>query len=344
MSKIIWYDGEEDKWMNTISKLENLFAVINETADLIAKECQLSYIEAVAETGDNIFHSAILQDGLSEITVKNLKRKYETINIKTFHKEEIRKAFQLSILKGLKEGAHPNHQMTPDTIGLFLGYLVSKFVGNQKDLSLLDPAVGTGNLLTTILNYISIEHIESYGVDVDDLLIKLAYINANLQEHPVQFFNQDSLERLLIDPVDIVVSDLPVGYYPNDIEASKYKLQADEGHSFSHHLFIEQSIKHTKENGYLFFIVPNSLFGTKEAPKLNQYLREVAVVQGFIQLPYSLFKDEKHGKSILILQKKGNNSNILKQALLVELPKLTNKEAMNSIMKQIDNWFRENKK
>lgn len=329
--------------MKTVSKIENLFAVINETADLIAKECQLTYIEAVAETGENIFHGSILQEDLSEITEKSLKRKYESINIDSFDKEELRKAYQLSILKGLKEGAHPNHQMTPDTIGLFLGYLVSKFVGNQKDISVLDPAVGTGNLLTTILNYLTIERVDSYGIDVDDLLIKLAFINANLQEHPVQFFNQDSLEHLLIDPVDIVVCDLPVGYYPNEIEASKYELKADEGHSYSHHLFIEQSMKHTKENGYLFFIVPNSLFDTKEAPKLNRYLKEVAIIQGFIKLPLSLFKDEKHGKSILILQKKGENSIPPKQAMLAELPKFSNKEAMNSIMKQIDQWFRDNK-
>jgi site-specific DNA-methyltransferase (adenine-specific) len=295
------------------------------------------------KTGENIFHGSILQEDLSEITEKSLKRKYESINIDSFDKEELRKAYQLSILKGLKEGAHPNHQMTPDTIGLFLGYLVSKFVGNQKDISVLDPAVGTGNLLTTILNYLTIERVDSYGIDVDDLLIKLAFINANLQEHPVQFFNQDSLEHLLIDPVDIVVCDLPVGYYPNEIEASKYELKADEGHSYSHHLFIEQSMKHTKENGYLFFIVPNSLFDTKEAPKLNRYLKEVAIIQGFIKLPLSLFKDEKHGKSILILQKKGENSIPPKQAMLAELPKFSNKEAMNSIMKQIDQWFRDNK-
>ncbi|MGM7720845.1 class I SAM-dependent methyltransferase [uncultured Metabacillus sp.] len=329
--------------MKTVSKIENLFAVINETAELIAKECQMTYIEAVSETGDNLFQGSILQEGLSEITQKSLKRKYEAIQISALNKEEIRKAYQLAILKGLKEAAHPNHQMTPDTIGIFLGYLVSKFVSNQKNISILDPAVGTGNLLTTIINYLSNKQVDSYGVEVDDLLIKLAYISANLQEHPVQFFNQDSLERLLIDPVDIVVCDLPVGYYPNDVEALRYELRADEGHSYSHHLFIEQSINHVKEDGYLFFIVPNSLFDTKEAPKLNQYLRKTAIIQGFIQLPLSLFKDEKHGKSILIVQKKGETSKPPKQAMLVELPKFSNKEAMNSIMKQIDQWFKENK-
>lgn len=143
--------------------------------------------------------------------------------------------------------------------------------------------------------------------------------------------------------VDLVVCDLPVGYYPNDLEAAKYELKADEGHSYSHHLFMEQSIKHIKEDGYLFFVVPNSLFETKEAPKLNEYLRKAAIIQGFIKLPLSLFKDERHGKSILILQKKGEKATQPKQAILAELPKFSNKEAMNSIMKQIDKWFSENK-
>jgi len=329
--------------MKTLSKIENLFTVINETADLLAAECKISYIEALAETGENLFQGTILQENLSEVTVKSLERKYDSVSLHTFDKEEIRKAYQLAILKGLKEGAQPNHQMTPDTIGLFLGYLVSKFIGQRNVLSILDPAVGTGNLLTTTLNYLAIENTNSYGVEVDDLLIRLAYINANLQEHPTQFYNQDSLERLLIDPVDVVVCDLPVGYYPNDLEASRYELKADEGHSYSHHLFMEQSIDHIKEDGYLFFIVPNSLFETKEAPKLNKYLKETAIIQGFIKLPLSLFKDERHGKSILILQKKGPEAKMPKQAILAELPKFSNVDAMNSIMKQMDQWFKDNK-
>jgi len=331
------------KSMQTLSKVENLFTVINETAELLSKDLQITYIEAVAETGENLFQNAILQEELSEVTIKSLQRKYDSLHIQSYDKESLRKGYQLAILKGLKDGAHPNHQMTPDTIGLFMGYLMNKFLTDKKQLSILDPAVGTGNLLTTILNYLSKETIESYGVDVDDLLIRHAYINANLQEHPINFYNQDSLERLLIDPVDAVVCDLPVGYYPNDVEAARYELKSDEGYSYSHHLFMEQSLNHTKEEGYLFFIVPNSLFETKEAPKLNEYLRSTAIIQAFVKLPASLFKDERHGKSILVLQKKGEHTVAPKQALLADLPKFSNKQAMNSIMKQMDDWFKENK-
>lgn len=59
--------------MKTISKIENLFAVINETADLLAQECNITYIEALAETGENLFQQSILQEDLSEITSKSLK-------------------------------------------------------------------------------------------------------------------------------------------------------------------------------------------------------------------------------------------------------------------------------
>ena len=141
----------------------------------------------------------------------------------------------------------------------------------------MDPAVGTGNLLTTVINQELDKSIEGIGVEIDDLLIKLAYINANLQEHPIQFFNQDSLEPLFIEPVDAVISDLPVGYYPNDVRAADYQLKADEGHSYAHHLFIEQSIKHVKSGGYLFFVIPNGLFESEQSKKLHEFLKETVI-------------------------------------------------------------------
>lgn len=329
--------------MEQITNIEKLFSSLNDSAEMISKELNISYIEALAETGENIFHGAILQDGLSEVTAKNLMKRYEDFQLDKFSKEEVRKAYQLAILKGLKEGTQPNHQMTPDSIGLFLSYLVSKFVRSKQELSILDPAVGTGNLLTTVLNNLPNEIVESIGIDVDDLLIKLAYMSSNLQEHPIQFFNQDSLEPLLVSPVDVTICDLPVGYYPNDEGAKNYRLKAEEGYSYAHHLFIEQSMNYTKNGGYLFFIVPNSIFSSKEAPSLNEYISSGAYIQAFIQLPLTLFKDEQHAKSILVLQKQGENVHPPKQTMLVQLPKMTDANAMRSVMKKIEDWFKANK-
>ena len=43
----------------------------------------------------------------------------------------------------------------------------------------------------------------------------------------IEFFHQDSLAPFLMDPVDLIVSDLPVGYYPDDIRANDYELRRE---------------------------------------------------------------------------------------------------------------------
>ncbi|OIK16905.1 hypothetical protein BIV60_01885 [Bacillus sp. MUM 116] len=324
-----------------VSPVEELFTVFNQTALVIQEELECSFLEALAETGENLFQGSILQEELSELTVKRLEKHYEEIHLGKYSNEEIRKAYQLVILKGMQENVQPNHQMTPDTVGMLFGFLVQKFVSAQS-LRMLDLAVGTGNLLTTVLNHLQ-KDIISIGVDIDDLLIKLAYVNANLQKHPVELFNQDSLEPLFIDPVDVAIGDLPVGYYPNDVRAADYQLHEKEGHSYSHHLFIEQSVRHTKEGGYLFFLIPNTLFESEQAGELHEYFKENVIIQGLLQLPISMFKNKNTAKSILVLQKKGEGVQPPKQALLVNLPTLSNAAEMDKILLKMDKWFIENK-
>jgi len=329
--------------MNAVTNVEKLFTVINETAEILKKELGCTYIEAVTETGENLFHNDVIQETVSELSKKKLMDCYKNIHLDSYANEEIRKAYQLAVLKGLKEASHPNHQMTPDTIGLFLSYLINKFLEGQKNIRLLDPAVGTGNLLTTVLNQLNDKKIEASGVDIDDLLLKLACVSANIQQHPIEFFRQDGLKSLFINPVDVVICDLPVGYYPDDLNANQFELKADKGHSYSHHLFIEQCMKYTKPGGYLFFLIPNNLFETTEAPKLNTFIKKHAFIQGLLQLPLSLFKKDEFAKSIFILQKKSDAVKPPKHALLAELPKFSNKQAMTSIMAQIEEWFQNNK-
>jgi site-specific DNA-methyltransferase (adenine-specific) len=325
-----------------IAPVEQLFTLFNETALVLQEELSCTYLEALAETGENLFHGSILQEEVSEITEKRLNKQYKEINLDNFTKEEIRKAYQLVILKGMKENVQPNHQMTPDSVGMLISYLVDKFMADSS-FRLLDPAIGTGNLVTTVLNQLQ-KNVQSIGIDIDDLLIKLAYVNANLQEHPIELFNQDSLEPLFIDPVDAVIADLPVGYYPNDVRALDYKLKAEKGHSYAHHLFMEQSVRHTKSGGYLFFIIPNGLFESDQAHQLRDFFKEEVIIQGVLQLPISMFKNKNAAKSILILQKKGEGIAAPKQALLANLPSLSSAVEMDNILKKIDKWFQDNKR
>jgi site-specific DNA-methyltransferase (adenine-specific) len=325
------------------SPVESLFGIIDETATLLQEELACSYLEAVAETGENLFQGDVLQEEASELTKKRLNKKYDEVSLSQLENENIRKAFQFAILKGMKENVQPNHQMTPDSLGLFISYLVNKFTADKNKLTILDPAIGTGNLLTTVLNQMPGKETQSIGVEIDEILIKLAYVGADLQKHPLQLFNQDSLEPLFIDPVDLVLCDLPIGYYPNDLRSQDYELKAEEGHSYAHHLFIEQSLKHTKDGGYLFFIVPNGLFESPHSAQLQGYLKDKADIQGFLQLPLSLFKNKNSAKSILVLQKKKEGIKPPKEVLLAQLPSLSNQRALQDILSKIDQWLVQNK-
>ncbi|WP_174729489.1 class I SAM-dependent methyltransferase [Mesobacillus harenae] len=326
----------------SITPVETLFAVFNETAEQLEEELSCTYLEALAETGENIFQGTILQEELSELTQKRLAKDYEKVNLSQYTNEEIRKAFQLTILKGMQQNTQPNHQITPDSVGMLIGYLAAKFI-KKETIQLLDPAVGSGNLLSTVINQLSDRNIESVGVEIDDLLIRLAYINANLQKHPIQLFNQDSIEPLFIDPADAVICDLPIGFYPNDLRASDFDVKWQEGHTYAHHLFIEQSTRHTKPGGYLFLVIPNGLFESEQSPVLHNFIKEHVNIQALFQLPVSMFKNKAASKSILILQKKSEDVKPPKQALLAELPKLSNAQAVESIFAKIDKWITDNK-
>ncbi|OEH91821.1 class I SAM-dependent methyltransferase [Bacillus solimangrovi] len=323
--------------MAEFRNMEQLFEVFSETANTLQTELDISFLEALAETGENMFQQTILQD-VSEIVAKRLEKQYQSIKLEKYEKETIRKAFQLAVLKGMKEGTQPNHLMTPDAVSLFIGYLVNKFTEEQSSISILDPAVGTSNLMTAVLNQLN-KPISASGVEIDETLMKIAYVNANLQQQPIELFMQDALQPILVDPVDVVVSDLPIGFYPDDVGASRYELKALEGHSYAHHLFIEQSLYYMKEGGYGIFLVPNTLFESEQAQQLHVFLKKHAVIYGLLQLPLTMFKNEHYAKSIFIIRKKGEEVKIPKQAMLAEMPSFSNRMAMQSIMKQIEQWF-----
>ncbi|MCP8967455.1 class I SAM-dependent methyltransferase [Ectobacillus ponti] len=327
-----------------MSKVEELFSILDTTALILRKDMDLTYLEALVETGSNIFEQDIQQKHLMSSAQERLKREYRKLENKQYKSEDMRKAFQLCLLKGMKNGVQANHEMTPDAVGMFVSYLFNRFFAGQSGLRVLDPAVGTGNLLTTLFNHREDgTAMSGYAVEADELLLRLAFMNADLQQHEIECFHGDALAPLYIDPVDAVVCDLPVGYYPNEERAQEYRLRAEKGMSYAHHLFIEQSIRHTKEGGYLLFLVPNFLFESDQADQLRSFLRDTCHIQGLLQLPVSLFKNEQNAKSIFVLQKKGPQTKAPKQALLAELPKFSNAQAMQSMMLQIQEWFKVNK-
>ncbi|WP_407390016.1 class I SAM-dependent methyltransferase [Carnobacterium jeotgali] len=330
-------------------EIELLFNQLDASVQLLRKELDISYLEALSETGENILVNKIPNqiDGFpSDEIVGKLTQLYKEVSIENMESEDIRKAIQLALLKASKTDAlQPNHQMTPDAIGFILNYLIEKLIsGKLEGIRLLDPAVGMGNLLSTVYNGLVSKNImvEAEGIDNDDLLLTLASVSTTMQRQNVTLTHQDALQDLLMDPVDVVVSDLPVGYYPLDEKVSKYKTAAKEGHSYAHHLFIEQSLHYLKDGGFGIFLVPAQLFETDETPGLMKMIQEESFLQGMLNLPNELFKTKNSRKSILLIQKKGNNAKQAKQVLLAQIPDFKNQKAMLQFMQEVDSWKTQN--
>ncbi|GLC88291.1 class I SAM-dependent methyltransferase [Lysinibacillus piscis] len=305
-----------------MENMEKIFKMLNDHAVKVEKEQQVTLLEGILDGLETWL------DGEVDFSQPGAT------------KEDIRKAIQIAILKGMRQSAQPNHQMTPDTLGLLVGYLVEQiFAKRLKDdkIAVLDLAVGTGNLLLTVMNLLD-GKIEATGVEIDELLIRLAAATADLTEQPVALYRQDALQDLLVNPVDAVVCDLPVGYYPNEEVALEYELCPAEGMSYAHHLFIEQSMNYTKEGGYLFFLAPTHLFESEQSKQLHKYIQKYAWIQAIIQLPDTMFANKALEKSIVILQKQSKELKAPKEVLLAKVPNMQNKQALALFFEKVKMW------
>lgn len=294
-----------------------------------------SFFNTYAEKSDALYLEAMIEAANEWLDGSQLPILSEDVT-----KEEIRRGIQLAILQGMKTNAQAHHQMTPDSIGMLIGYFTEKLMQQKERVALLDPAAGTGNLLYTVMNMIG-DKAQASAVEIDDLLVRLSALSANLLEQNVTFLVQDALRPLFIDPVDLVVSDLPVGYYPDDDNGANYRLMPVEGHAYAHHLFIEQSLNHLKSGGYGIFVIPANLFESEHAPQLHEFLKQHSRIRAVIQLPSEIFRNSASEKSILIVQKPVTENQLQKEVLLAKVPSMSSKNAMAHFLQQFDTWIQE---
>lgn len=329
------------------SKLEELFQILDEAVTLLQKELDVSYIEALTETVQNLAYEGKAQqlDGLpSNEAVTQLNRFYRKLHLDDETREATRKLIQLGFIKAIKtDKIQSNHQMTPDTIAFLVAYFIDAIKNNKnEDIHIHDLAAGTGNLLMVVMDILEKRgtSVTAEAVDNDDLLIALASNSSHLQKwgEAITFTHSDSLQELLIRPSDLAVADLPIGYYPVDNRAEKFQTSFTEGHSFAHFLLIEQHLKYLKEGGWGFFIVPKNLIESDREGVFMKWLKENAYLQGMLELPESLFKSEQLQKSILILQKMGNDASQAKEVLLGTIPDIKNAKKMQFFLTQFNNW------
>ncbi|GEO50189.1 DNA methyltransferase [Lactiplantibacillus pentosus] len=330
------------------AETETLFQVLDQSVQVLMQQLSVSYVDALIETGDNLLSGTVhVEDGKpSQQQVEALEKLYQSVDLKQFDAETIRRAIQLAMLKAIhNDRVDPNHQMTPDSIGLLTAYLIAKLVGPKTDLSILDIAVGTGNLLTTVINQLQTDRpqpIQGYGVDNDDNQLAIAAMSMDLQGSAVELFHQDAIDPLVMPKTSIAIGDLPVGYYPLDERVQNFETKATNGHSYTHHLMMEQAMSHLLPGGWGVFLVPTTIFQSQEAQGLLKWMSTAAYLQGLLNLPTNLFLDEKSRKSIVVLQKHGSQAQQAGKVLLGDFPSFEDQRAFQAFTAQIDAWVSQN--
>ncbi|MFK4566623.1 class I SAM-dependent methyltransferase [Enterococcus sp. UD-01] len=330
-------------------KIEKAFDLMEQAIQLLKGSLDTSFLDAYIENGENILDSYQVRvlDGVpDEQTVQQLEALYQQLQAIELTPEEIRRLSQLILLKGSKtEVLQANHQLTPDSIGFLFVYLIEQLFNSKQELKILDIASGMGNLLLTVLLNLNLADYQAQGigVDIDDTLLAVSATNNEWTNAAIQLFHQDGLQDLLIEPVDIAISDLPIGYYPNDEKAQGFDSAAETGHSYAHHLLMEQAMKFVKPDGYGLFLVPSNILETEQSEFFKNWLQKNVYLQGMIQLPDELFKSEQSRKSILFVQNKGEASTQA-EVLVAKLGSLKDPAKITQFFQQFEAWKSSNLK
>ena len=306
-------------------KIEEAFGLLLENVQTIQNQLGTNFYDALIEQ-----NAAYLGEAEDELIGKNNQRLRE-LNLTA---EEWRRTFQFLFIKANQtEPMQHNHQFTPDSIGFLLTFLLDELVAGQT-ASVLEIGSGTGNLAQTILHH-SQKQLDYLGVEVDDLLIDLSASMAEVMDSAISFVQGDAVRPQILKESQIIISDLPVGYYPNDAIAQRYQVASSEGHTYAHHLLMEQSLKYLAQDGYAIFLAPNNLLTSDQSPLLKAWLQDQASVVATIALPTNLFGNPNQAKSIFILQKKGHLSG---PTFVYALQDLQNSEDLQDFVNNFKNW------
>ena len=311
--------------MAETSNFELFYDVLEESISKLYEIKHDRFFKLLVDTGKNIVANDVLCPEATIEQKNEIMQIYEKLSDVSFNVEEIRKAFQMMVLRALNEENLKNGDITPDTIGFFVGYLINKLIPNAKKLNILDPVVGTGNFLYSVANHLDCE-LHLFGIDVIKELLDIASIQGDLLNYNVEMFCQDTLDHPF-SGMDIVVADLP-----------DYKVPELEDKYFPY-LCVLQHMASLKENGYFIGVVPNDFFEHDDDNFFKANIKKYGSVLGVLELPKNMFKSNP--KSIIIFSRVALES---KKCLLVELPSFSDAGALNKSLLQIEQWFEINKK
>ena len=310
-------------------KIEQAYTYLLENVQIIQNDLATSFYDALIE------QNGIYLDG--QTALEQVKKNNQALKRLALRKEEWLRTYQFLLMKAAQtEPLQANHQFTPDAIGHLMIFIIEQLCPTE-DLSLLELGSGMGILGAIFLTSMN-KKVDYLGIELDDLLIDLAASMAEVMDLQMGFVQGDAVRPQVLKESDIIVSDLPVGYYPDDQTASRYQVAAKDEHTYAHHLLMEQSLKYLKTGGYAIFLAPTDLLTSPQSELLKSWLTEKAQLVAIIALPDDLFAHGAQSKTIFVLQKKTGEAI---EPFVYPLTSLRAPEILMEFKENFQNWCQE---
>ena len=316
--------------------IETLYDIVDEMAMLLVEHGNLRYLDALCAASQNIMAADVLQEVDTEVEIQ-LFGLGKQLNEMEFEVEEVRKALQLALLKGLKADHVSSSSMTPDGVALLMAHVVSKLVPSMSDTSLADFVSGTGNLLTAVLNTFENPPASIYGADDDRAMLELSKMMADMQEYDIQFYHQSSVRAMAVPKVDVIIGDLPRSGYVDAADTNS-KLAA-AGCNFLPYLLVENHLNYLTDGGYAVYVIGNDFFSQKDAAKFHDVLTHTAYIGMLLQLPTEMFKDASKQKSLFVVRKHGEGVTKVQETFVAHFPNFGNIEEFRTMLTKMEEWI-----
>ncbi|WP_119318228.1 class I SAM-dependent methyltransferase [Companilactobacillus formosensis] len=326
--------------------MQSYFDKLNKANSLLKESLKVNNIDTLAENLTNISDGKVYVENSvpDQETVAKLEEIYQELKQLNLTPLQLKQAITVAIIKAQKDDkAEVNKLMTPDAIGLIASLIAYEVlnVQNKKTVNIVDPTVGTGNLLIEVIEQLNMTdkfHINAAALDNDDTLVALAKSFSEVMNLNLDAYHQDSVADWDITDIDMAVADLPVGYYPIDENARNFQTSAESGHSYAHHLLIEQTMNNLNDGGLGIFIVPSQIFQTDQAKKLSEWMVSSVYLQAVLDLPANLFASKEAQKAVVVLQKHGNNAKQVENVLMGTIPDTNNPKLFEGFKDQLQDW------
>ncbi|MBX9102411.1 class I SAM-dependent methyltransferase [Streptococcus anginosus] len=310
-------------------KIEQAYTLLLENVQEIQNDLLTSFYDALIEQNGSYL------DG--DIELDSVRQNNEKLKALKLSKEEWRRAYQFLLMKAAQtEPLQANHQFTPDSIGFILTFLIDQ-LSKKGYIDILEIGSGMGNLAETILNNTQ-KNVDYLGLELDDLLIDISASIADVMDAKVSFVQGDAVRPQVLKESDVIISDLPVGFYPDDSIAARYEVASTQDHTYAHHLLMEQSLKYLKSGGYAIFLAPNDLLTSSQSDLLKNWSQKHAQIVAMIALPESLFGNAAYAKTIFVLKKQDEQA---VQPFVYALSDLQNQADLLTFSEKFQNWSQE---